>query len=162
MNAKIFLLAGAALLVAQSAGAATTPKISGKYNFSMSEFCQPVIDPWPNGSSVLYDGYRSATTAVADFDSSSAKVSATGETLSGNVIVSNSAAGTMTASPYTLSGSYSNTATTLTLDGAVYQVDYKYVLKGLARSFHFYTTATEGGGVTAANCALEGNASMEK
>jgi hypothetical protein len=163
MNARTLLLTGVALLAAQSAGAANknTPVISGTYNFGISEYCQPVVDPWPSGTTVFYDGLRTGSTAVADFDSKSGQVSATGETISGSVIVPNSTAGTIAASAYNLSGAYSNTATTLTLDGTEYQVDYKYVVKGLARTFHFYTTATEGTGVTAANCVIDGNAAMQ-
>jgi hypothetical protein len=160
MHVRTILLAGAALLLAQSAFA-KTPEISGNYYFNLSEFCQPVIDPWPSGSTVLYNGLHTATTAVADFDSSTGQVSATGETISGDQMVTNSTAGNIAAASYSLSGAYSNTATTLTLDGTAYTIDYKTVSKGLARSFHFYATATEGTGVTAPNCAIEGNASLE-
>jgi len=160
MNVRTILLTGAAVLLAQSA-MAKTPEISGDYYFNMSEFCQPVIDPWPGGSTLLYNGLHSATTAVADFDSSTGKVSATGDTISGDQMVTNSTAGNVTATSYSLSGAYSNTATTLTIGTATYTIDYKTVVKGLARSFHFYTTATEGG-ATAANCAIEGNASLER
>ena len=160
MNARIILLAGAALFAAQSA-VASTPKISGNYNISISEYCQPVIDPWPDGSNVLFNGLHSSTTAVAAFNSSTGQVSATGETMSGDAIVTNSTAGNMAVTQYQMSGAYSNTAKLLTLDGREFNVDYKYTLKGMARSFNFYRRNTAGNGVTAENCAVEGTASME-
>jgi hypothetical protein len=128
----------------------------------MSEYCQPVIDPWPNGTTVLYDGLHSATTAVADFNASTGQVSATGEILSGDVIVTNSTGGNMTLNAYQVSGPYSNTAKLLTYNGKDYNIDYKYVAKGLARSFHFYRRETAGTGVTAENCMVEGNASTQR
>jgi hypothetical protein len=154
-------MAGAMVLAAESAGAAT-PMISGTYNLSTMEYCQPVYDPWPDGTKLSYQGLHTSTVGLADFDSTTGTVSANGETLSGSVIVTNTTAGNMTAKPYSLSGPYSNTATTLTLDGALYHVDYKYVVKGLAQTFNFYTTTTLGTGVTAANCVVQGNASLEK
>jgi hypothetical protein len=161
MNVRTFLLTGATLLAAQTASA-TTPTISGSYNLSTSEYCQPVYNPWPTGTQLSYEGLHASSIGTADFDSSTGNVSATGETISGKVIVTNSTAGNMTAAPYTLSGPYSNTATTFTLDGTDYQVDYAYVVKGLAQTFHFYTTTTLGTGVTAANCVVQGSAALQK
>jgi hypothetical protein len=159
MSARIILLAGAALFVAQSPGAAT-PKISGMYNVSISEYCQPVIDPWPNGTNVLFNGLHSSTTAVDNFNATTGQVSASGETISGDAIVTNSTAGNMALNQYEMSGAYTNTAKMLTLDGREFNIDYKYVLKGLARSFNFYRRNTAGNGVTAENCVVEGNASI--
>jgi hypothetical protein len=161
MNARIVLLAGAALFAAQAANA-KAPTISGNYNYSMTEYCQPVIDPWPSGSSVFYTGQHTATTAMANFNASTGQVSINGETLSGDVMVTNSTAGTMAANAYSLDAAYSNTGKLLTINGKDYNVDYKYVQKGLAQSFRFYRRETAGTGVTAENCVVEGNASMER
>jgi hypothetical protein len=160
MSGRIILLAGAALFAAQAAGAAT-PKITGNYNISISEYCQPVIDPWPDGSNVLFNGLHSSTTAVANFNASTGQVSASGETMSGDVMVTNSTDGNIAVTAYQLNGAYTNTATKLTLNGREFNVDYKYSLKGLARSFNFYRRNTAGNGVTAENCAVEGSASIE-
>ena len=139
------ILSGLAVtLFATSAIAGTVPILSGKYATSYNEICQQ------NNPNIPVEGAGATYTQilVANFNPSKGTVALNGTSVYGPLV------GTYTALTQTSmsgSGTYSNTATTLTVtfsgQSATYSIAYGPVSKGIAQSAVF-------GGIDQSGCAV--------
>jgi hypothetical protein len=140
---------GALLLCAGSAvQAQTVPLISGKYAFVHNTFCQPtVLVNYQNGTPFLINlnatgpfggwGDIEAEVGVATFNATKMTVTAVSNTTDGSPVLLQSTGGgpdNLEGTPLAISAtggkaSYSNTATTVTLQGQTFNAAYGAVAK---------------------------------
>ncbi len=147
MQNRIILAALASVALA-SASHAAVPQISGKYATNYSEICQQNNPNIPvKGVGATYNQIL-----VANFDPSTGTVTLTGTAVYGPLTGNYTA---LTQSSVSQSGTYSNTANTLTMtlsgQTATFNVAYGPVKKGVAQSAVF-------GGIDFAGCAASGTA----
>ncbi|HEV8614478.1 MAG TPA: hypothetical protein VGU22_03200 [Methylomirabilota bacterium] len=132
MGRAIALLLGAAMLLAPVAVASAAPILSGKYAYSITSPCRAKIATQRNSSgqvtgiNPLQNGEISEEIGTAIFSPSARVVSISGFTVQGSLLIVDSH-GTNLTGPSPLAQSnipYSNTATTFTFDGRVFQAVY--------------------------------------
>jgi hypothetical protein len=172
-GAAAALVAGAAISqigpFGAPAGAAAPPSLSGNYAFILTSICQiGVFDSFstaglsgnPGGGYVNSFGVKNSgdltqNVGVANFNSSTHKMTFTGAKLHGPQVLLNVNGFSLTDAPETLPAiSYSNTATTLTLDTNLpYNVTYASITGGIAHYFVFAGTDNANSG-----CAHSGHA----
>jgi hypothetical protein len=138
-------VAGVAMLACSQAMAAAAPTISGSYVFSHRTFCQPTItvdyatdqngQTFVNGLNLTSSSDTEFSTGLAKFDSSTQTVSYKGVNDSGSTVLlqlSSGLQGDVFAEKKT-SGStaYSNTNSTVTLNGTTYTATYGKATKSV-------------------------------
>ncbi|HEY5237202.1 MAG TPA: hypothetical protein VIJ62_02385 [Rhizomicrobium sp.] len=156
MKIKTLLLAGAAFAATTTAQAiVATPTLSGPYLFSITTFCQAVVNPWPNGTTTLIQGDYVVDTGIGKFDASTNTFSFSGTNIVGSVIAPNTNGGQLKTTKSKITDQpYSNTATTITLGTEQSQVVYGSVKAGIAQQFDTFSTSTQNStpAPTAPNC----------
>jgi hypothetical protein len=160
--ASAILLAGvAAALPAFAGDTPGTPVLSGSYVTSFTQFCQPNLQAtYIKGSTTLANinlstsnyGQFEVSALAADFDSSTKTVTFTGSGNSGTAQEITDNNGTLWGLNFVngsvnQSYSYSNTSTTLTINGTDFQIVYGALKKGVAQS----ATAV---GINGAGCSV--------
>ena len=142
---KSFPAAAFLLLAAGPAGATTVPVISGKYFISAVSVCQPQIQVTytsgtVSGISVPFAGSMLNTAAVGDFNASTGKVSLSGAANTGSVLlfsdnVGHNAGTPFAGGPVKVKYAWSNTDTSVTINGVVFQPVYGHEKNGVVESF---------------------------
>ena len=135
-------LAGVSMSAASMSAYAATPVISGKYVTNYKEICQT------NGQSGNADETYSEA-LVADFDAATATVKISGTEVTGPLIVASCCSTKYTVKSGSRSSSYSNTATTITVNGATSNAIYAPLKNGIAQSVTFVGISTGGCAVSA-------------
>ncbi len=162
VQAKLFAAAAVATLLAVAPAVAATPVISGKYVYASSTFCQPTIQieyaqdtngqTFVNGLNLTEPEDTAHEVGLASFDPTTLTVTFSGKKDHGsNVLLQTSGGlqGSMIAEKTESgSGSYSNTATTVTLSGATYNATYGKSSKGVVEYFALV-------GLDSAGCSVE-------
>jgi hypothetical protein len=140
-------LAGASL--STLAMAATTPTIKGTYVYDANTYCQPTIQveygkdsngtTFVNALKLTVPEDSADAVGLAIFDPSTATLSYSATKDHGsNVLVQTSSGvqgSVISQEPEKGSGPYSNTATTVNLNGTAYTATYGKVIKGIAQYF---------------------------
>ncbi|HEY5046580.1 MAG TPA: hypothetical protein VII49_00985 [Rhizomicrobium sp.] len=126
MLKSVFVVATTLTLWAMPTWAATVPTISGKYISTFNAICQAVDS---NQDGLIDNGAE-----VTNFDSSTAMLHTTGYGIDGSLVVWPGGTAGLTQFKLSQTAPYSNTATTLTIDGIVYNVVYGTVKNGIAQS----------------------------
>lgn len=139
------LLAAVSLLFVCGVATAATPVLSGKYVTNYNEICQA------NGQSGN-DGASYAQAVIADFDSAKGTVKITGTSIEGPLTNAKCCSTNYTSSPVSESGSYSNTATAITIGQSTYSIVYGPVKNGIAQSATF--VGISNGGCSASAMAV--------
>jgi hypothetical protein len=139
MRALPAIAALASSLIFAPALAGSVPTISGKYATAYNEICQAnnPSNPTPGV------GETYSQTVIASFDSKAGTVKITGTSVTGPLIGNYVA---LSQSPISESGPYSNTATTLSIGGATFNIAYGPVKNGIAQTAVF-------GGISSGGCA---------
>ena len=133
------------LLIVQPALAA--PEISGSYSLSATELCQALL----RVDGFRYPGVMKNGLTVANFDDSSGTVTGVVKEIGGDLVVWTNATPELTQDSRSFNLTYSNTDSTLTVDGVPLNVTYGPVQGGIAQSFQW-------NGVNSAGCLLTGTA----
>jgi hypothetical protein len=134
------LLAALAFAGAQPASA---QGISGKYAIILQTACQAIV----SGAAILKPGSVSSSVGLADFTPDAKNhykgiVDIDETVVGGPPIAAN--AGSIRENPLHSTVAYSNTATTLTINGTRYNAIYTKVQNGTAERVFFNGTAAEG------------------
>jgi hypothetical protein len=118
------------------------PKLSGTYAVSYTEICQAGLSAPTNPGSVTVES------VTATFDAH--KVTIAGTKTSGDLVVPKGfVGGTFFHNPVSKSYKYSNDATTLTIDGIVFNAVYGPKLQQIAQSLVFSGASNAGCAVSA-------------
>ncbi len=148
MSRSIFLAAGAFALLAVSAQAAP-PKLSGTYIVNYNEVCQASL---VDGQGDTGESHSEALTVT--FDDSTMTATLSGIDIQGALVDMNGTPSGYTQVPLSGSGPYSNTKTTVTIDGTKFNIFYGPVKHGIAQSAAF-------NGITSGNCAASAMAVLQ-
>ncbi|HEY1613774.1 MAG TPA: hypothetical protein VGF97_08800 [Rhizomicrobium sp.] len=129
---KLFLILSGACLLCASAEAATT--LSGNYAVQYIQSCQVVVNIDKTTGTVAFDkqstdGFNNSSPGVIAFDQADGTFTWNGTTDAVSVVLEQFSDGTKKgkegqSAPFGESGAWSNTDTTLTIDGSVYDVVY--------------------------------------
>ncbi|HEU0155075.1 MAG TPA: hypothetical protein VFQ82_03325 [Stellaceae bacterium] len=142
-----------ALLASAVANPAIAQEISGKYAIILQTTCQTIM----SGRAVLEPGSLSNSVGLADFTPDpkdhNKGVAHIDETVIGGPPAA-SKTGSLAASPRNSTVSYSNTATTLTINAIRYNAIYTEIQNGVAQRVFFNGIAAEGRSPNA--CAASG------
>ena len=125
---------------------AAVPKISGNYALNFTEMCQAV----EGGTTGFINNYL----VVGDFNDTNMTVQITGTKTAGALVVWNGGTAGLVQSPDSGSTSYSNTATTITVDGTIYNVVYGPSKKGVAQSAQWSGIGPDGAGCLETGTAI--------
>jgi len=157
LRAAMFLV-----LAAWPAGATTVPVISGKYFTSAVSVCQPSIQVSYAGGvvsaiTVPSPGSMLNTAGIADFDAATGKVSIRGVANTGSALLLSDNMGhnfgtPLAGGPVKVKYGWSNTETTVTIDGTVFQAVYGKLKSGTVESFMLE-------GIDSGGCAVSISAS---
>lgn len=139
-------LAGSFALFCGAANAAP-PIMSGKYVTNYNEICQA------NGQSGN-GGASYAQAVIANFNNSAHTVKISGTSVTGPLTNASCCSANYTSSPISMSGSYSNTATTITIGQTTYNILYGPVKNGIAQSATFV-------GITNGGCSASATAIIQ-
>src|SRR5690348_12667785 len=123
---KPALLMATSLVFLSVPAFATVPIISGKYAVSVSATCQ-AIQTGSNG------GVIESLNEIANFDSANGTVKITGTGIFGYLVVWSGGTSGYQTQTINQDQSYSNTATTITVNGITYNIAYGHVKKGIAQ-----------------------------
>lgn len=126
MLKRIFATATALALLTAPAFAAV-PAISGKYALGASGTCQAI----QSGSVV---GLIESLNELANFDSTTGMVKFTGTGIFGDLVVWTNGTSGYETKTINQTQTYSNTATTVTVNGITYNIVYGPVKNGIAQS----------------------------
>ncbi len=148
MNTTIKLSACAVLAVAfaltSQAAEAAVPKIKGKYAYHSIEVCQIGVTATPqaNVSNVNAVGSNHVGTVVGTINftganPNSGSLSFTQKKIEGVPLYVNTLPAVFAQTADSGSGTYSNTATTLTLAGEAGPAVYGNIVSGIAKTVHF-------------------------
>jgi hypothetical protein len=148
MSKSIILAAGAFALFAVPAPAAV-PKLSGTYIVNYNEVCQASL---VNGNNNTGESHSEALTVT--FDDSTKTATLSGIDIQGALVDMNGTPSGYTQAPLSGSGPYSNTKTTVTIDGTTFNIFYGPLKKGVAQSAAF-------NGITTGNCAASAMAILQ-
>ena len=158
----------AGMLSATTPALAGTPVISGNYVYVTRTLCQPTLtlqyakdhngQTFVNGVNLTASESSSQNMGQADFDPSTATVSYSGTDDSGDNVLLQTSGGLQGSviSEKAESGSvaYSNTATTVTLNGATFHASYGKTVKGVVQSFSLV-------GLDSAGCSEQWDATQQ-
>jgi hypothetical protein len=134
-------------LLAVPASAGKVPQLSGKYAFNFNITCQVASgDPF---------GLIETQVVVAKFNPSSGMVTMTGAQSSGELVVGSGGNPGTTTVPISVTEAYSNTDTTLDLQGVTYGAAFGPVAGGVAQSVLI-------SGVPDSGCVLVGSGSISR
>jgi hypothetical protein len=158
MRISSLLLAGA-LLAGTASADATTPTVSGKYLIELTKVCGLAVHPWPTGVTTEFDGDYWSNTFAVSFNATTGHLSSAGYNADTQLIVPNSSGGNVSASSFTDHQIWSNTATTLTVGGQVYQAVYGDTKDGIVQHFEI-AAILKTKGLKTANCVESGSASI--
>jgi len=158
MPANIFSsLAAGALLLGLSATAhasgpvVISPTLSGSYIVAYTQICQGYLGGSSNGS-------VETMSVTATFTPSTKKVKLVGKSTSGDLLVPKGFVGdVLFTNAVSTTYSYSNTATTLTINGTVYDIVYGPSSQQITQSFVFSGPDLPHGG----SCAVSATATHQ-
>jgi hypothetical protein len=123
---SVFVAATATIILAGPTWG-SVPKISGNYALNFTEVCQGV-------QSTNTSGFMNNYLVVGAFNSTSKTVQLTGTLTDGGLVVWDGGVAGLNQSAVSANFSYSNTATTFTVSGVIYNVAYGKSIKGVAQS----------------------------
>ena len=148
LSIKAIAVAAALFALAHGPAAlAATPVLSGTYTLTFSELCQAAAKP-----RALAPGHLSETVAVISFNNAAGTFKAAGIQNNGDlVVVTTSGSNPMKQTPFSKSGPYATTASTLRLGDKTYQAFYGNIIGGIAHSVNFI-------GVVSPGCSTRGAA----
>jgi hypothetical protein len=137
------LLSGtvAVLFICEPVMAQTVPVLSGKYATTYNEICQAGTNATNHSAGATYNQIL-----VADFDNATKTVKLTGTSVSGALVVVNGAPGKLTQTSINTSGSYSNTAATITIGNDTFNALYGPLILGMPQWTIF-------GGISSTGCS---------
>lgn len=124
---KSTLLAVAAVMLLAVPVRASVPALSGNYALAVTGICQGV----QSGSN---PGFLGSLIETDNFDPSTGMVQITGSGISGGLVVWTGGTAGYQTQTISKTHSYSNTATTLTINGIAYNIIYGHVKNGVAQS----------------------------
>ena len=130
MLKRTIIIVTSGALFASNAWAVKVPKLSGKYALSSTVTCQsnPPTDAF---------GLIDAKVVIANFNVRSGEVSMVGAETQGELIVASGGNPGTSTSPVGVTDSFSNDATTLTLNGVTYAAVFGPLSNGVAQSVQF-------------------------
>jgi hypothetical protein len=119
------------------------PVLSGAYVFSASSNCQAILSVTKDangkvtGVSIAQGGALNGIAGTIKFTPTTGMASLSGTVVDGNLLLMQGVSGNMTLEQEALleDWAYSNTGTTVTLNGTVYRVAYGKVVNTIAQDF---------------------------
>jgi hypothetical protein len=131
--AALVLLPGVALSHSEQNPPAV-PTLNGTYMFTGSNYCQPVVDT--TTGDIVNQGEVDQLIGTLTLNAKKGTF-ALSTTLDSGGALTTPGTGLWQQKPLTANGSFSNTATTLTINGTVSPITYGVVKKGVAQSAVF-------------------------
>jgi hypothetical protein len=134
---------------ASAAPPSATPALSGSYAFAMTSICQADLAATASGgaiTSLVFTNIGNLTqrVGVADFNTPAQTMIFSGTKYNAPLVQMNPNSFELSQAPDAATFPYSNTATTLTINGVLYSVVYASVSGGIAHYFAFAGNLNDG------------------